>query len=81
MIPTPHSVLAPFTGSAQSLSRSLSSIDRLHSQSFHATSPLPHLRSRKVLPHLPTCQFLHPIPHRMLQKAIQYPETRSGSVQ
>jgi hypothetical protein len=31
--------------------------------------------------HLPACQFFPCIPLRKLQKTIQYPGTRSGSVQ
>ncbi len=81
MIPPSRSVLGVCTRSDWNLSRTLSTVDRLYSQSSHATLRLRHLRSWKLLPHLSTCQFLPPIPHRKLQKAIQYPETRSGSVQ
>lgn len=65
----------------RSLSKTLSTLDRLHSQSSHSTPRLSQLRSWKSLPHLPACQFFPRIPHRKLLKAIQYPGTRSGSVQ
>ena len=81
MIPTSCSVIGVRTRSDGSLSRTLSTVDRLRSQSSHASPRLPHHRSWKFLPHLLTCRFLARIPHRKLQKPIHYPETRSGSVQ
>jgi hypothetical protein len=77
----PHSVLALFTGSDQSLSRSLSPVDRVPAQSSPATGRLRLFSRWKPLIHLPTCQFSPRIRHHNLQKTIQYPETRSGSVQ
>jgi hypothetical protein len=81
MIPAPLSVLGLCTGSDRSLSRTLSTVERLHSQSSHANPRLPYLRSWKYLLHLPTRPFFPRILHRKLQKAIQYPGIRSGSVQ
>ena len=81
MIPVPHSVLGVCIGSGRSLSKTLSTVERLHFQSSHATPRLPHLRSWKSSPHLPTCPLFPRIPPPKLQKAIQYPGARSGSVQ
>jgi len=81
MIGAPHSVLAPFTGSAQSLSRSLSPVDRVPAESSPATHRLRLFARWKPLAHLATCQFSRRIRRRKLQKTIQYPEARSGSVQ
>jgi hypothetical protein len=81
MIGAVYPILAPFTGSAQSLSRSLSPVDRLRAESSPATRRHQLFSLWKPLIHLPTDQFSRRIRHRELQKAIQYPETRSGSVQ
>jgi hypothetical protein len=81
MTGAPRSVLAPFTGSDQSLSRSLSPVDRVPAESSPATRRLRLFSRRKPLTHLPTSQFSCRIRHRKLQKTIQYPEARSGSVQ
>jgi hypothetical protein len=81
MIPAPLSVLGLYTGSDRSLSTTLSKVEQLHSQSSHAIPRLPDLRCWNSPTHLPTCSFLPRIPHRQLQKAIQYPGARSGSVQ
>ena len=81
MTGAPHSVLAPFTGSDQSLTRFLSSVDRVTAESSSATRRRQSFSRCKPLTHLPTCQFARRIRHRRPQKTIQYPETRSGSVQ
>ena len=81
MIGATHSVLAAFTGSAQSLSQSLSLLDRVPRQSSPATRRRPLLSRWNPLLHLPAGQFSRRIRLGKLQKAIQYPETRSGSVQ
>ena len=81
MTGAPLSVLAPFTGSDQSLSRSLSRVDRVPAESSPATRRLRLFSRRKPLTPLPTCQFSRRIRHHNLQKTIQYPETRPGSVQ
>ena len=76
-----YSVLAPFTGSAQSLRRSLSPVDPLRSENS-PRAPRHQLFPRsKPFTHLPTREFLCYIPSRQHQKAIQYPGTRSGFVQ
>jgi hypothetical protein len=75
------SVLVPFTGSHQSLSRSLSPVDRIAIDRSPATRCCPLFSRRKPPLHPPACQFSRRIHHRKLQKHIQYPETRSGSVQ
>ena len=73
MIPRTYSVLAPFTGSDQSLSRSLSPVDRLPPESSprHPSAPVIFDPGSPLI-HLPTCQFSRRIPHRKPQKAIQY---------
>lgn len=81
MIGATYPVLSPFTGSDQSLSRSLSPLDRVPAESSPTTRQRQLFSRWKPLIHLPTCQFSHRIRHRELQKTIQYPETRSGSVQ
>jgi len=81
MIGATYPVLAPFAGSTQSLSRSLSALDRVPPESSPATRRRQSLSRRKPLIHLPTGQFSRRVRHSKLQKAIQYPETRSGSVQ
>jgi hypothetical protein len=81
MIGRSYSVLGPFTGSDQSLSRSLSPVDPVPNRSSPATRRR-HLFSHwKLLLHLPTGQFSGHTRCRKLQKAIQYPETRFRSVQ
>lgn len=81
MIGSTLSVLAACTGSAQSLSKSLSPVDRVPAEGSPATRR-PRLFSRwKLLTHLPVCPLLRRIRHREPQKAIQYPEALSGSVQ
>jgi hypothetical protein len=78
MIGAPRSVLAARTSSAQSLSKSLSPVDRVPAEGSPATRR-PRLFSRwKLLAHLPACPLLRSIRHR---EAIQYPEAPSGSVQ
>lgn len=81
MIGATYPVLAPFTGSAQSRSRSLSPVDRVAAKNSPATRRRQSFSHWKPLLPLPTGQFSHRIRHRKLQKTIQYPETRSGSVQ
>jgi hypothetical protein len=81
MIGATYAVLAPFAGSAQSLSQSLSLLDRVPRQSSPATRRRPLLSRWNPLLHLPAGQFSRCIRLGKLQKAIQYPETRSGSVQ
>ena len=81
MIAAPLFVLAPFTGSAQSLSRSLSSVNHVPAERSPATPRLRLFSRWKPLTHLANCPFSHPIRRRKLQKTIQYPEARSGSVQ
>jgi hypothetical protein len=81
MIGATYPVLAPFAGSTQSLTRSLSGLDRVPPESSPATRRRQSFSPRKPLIHLPTGQFSRRARHRKLQKAIQYPETRSGSVQ
>ena len=81
MISAPLSVFGLCTGSDRSLSRTLSTVERLHSQSSHANHQFPHLRYWKYLLHLRMCPFFRRFLHRKLQKAIQYPGIRSGSVQ
>jgi hypothetical protein len=81
MIDATYSVLAACTGSTQSLSRSLSPVDRLPGESSHRTRR-PRLFSRwKSLIRLPSCPLLPRIRLRDQQNVIQYPEARSGSVQ
>ena len=81
MIGTTRSVLVARTGSAQSLGRSLSPVDRVPAESPSATRQRRLFSRRKPLTYLPPCQFPRRIWHRELQKAIQHPETRSGFVQ
>ena len=81
MIGAAYPVLASFAGSIQSLSRPLSPLDRVPEESSPATSPR-QLSSRSNAPtHPPTRSFSPRSRHRNLQKAIQYPGVRSGSVQ
>jgi hypothetical protein len=73
--------LAPFTGSTQSLSRSLSPLHRVPEETSPATPPR-QLSSRSKAPtHPPTRSFSPRSRHRNLQNTIQYPGVRSGSVQ
>jgi hypothetical protein len=81
MIATTYPVLAPFTGSAQSLSRSLSPFDRIPPESSRDTRRRQSFSPWKSLIHLPTGQLSRSILHRKPQKVIQYPATRSRSVQ
>jgi hypothetical protein len=81
MIDASYPVLALFTGSGQSLSRSLPAVDRIDIERPPATRKCRSLSHRKPPLHPPACQFSRRIRHRKLQKHIQYPETRSGSVQ
>jgi len=81
MIGAMCSVLDARIGSAPSLSRSLSLVDRVPAENSPATRRRRLFSRCQPLPHLPTHQFSHRIPHRKLQKNIQYPETRPGSVQ
>jgi hypothetical protein len=81
MIGATRSVLAACTGSAQSPSRSLSPVDRVPAESSPATRRPQWFSRWKPLLHIPTRSFSRRIRHRKLQKAIQYPEARSGSVQ
>jgi hypothetical protein len=81
MIDRTYSVLAGRTGSARGLSRLLSSVDRITAESSSATCQR-QLSSRwKSISPLPTCPFSGRVRRRTLQKTIQYPEARSGSVQ
>jgi hypothetical protein len=80
MIGATYPVLA-FTGSAQSLRRPLSSIDRIAAESSPAIPRRQSFSCWKPFIHLPMAQFFRHIRHGKLQKAIQYPETRPGSVQ
>ena len=77
MIGATYSVLAPFTGSAHSLTTFLSSVDRVTAESSPTTRQRQSFSRWRPLIHLPTCQFSLQIRHRELQKTIQYPETRS----
>jgi hypothetical protein len=81
MIAATRSVLAACTGSHLSLSRSLSPVDRVPAESPSATRRLRLFSLWKPLPQLPTRQFSLRIGLAKLQTAIQYPETRPGSVQ
>ena len=81
MIAATCSVLAACTDSAQSLSRSLSLLDRVPAASSPATRRRRLFSHWKLLLPIPAGQFSHRIRHRKLQKTIQYPETRPGSVQ
>ena len=81
MIGATYPVLAPFAGSTQSLARSLSPLDRVAAESSPATRRRQSCSHWKPLIHLPTGQISRRVQHSQLQKAIQYPETRSGSVQ
>jgi hypothetical protein len=81
MIGATYAVPDACIGSAQSLSRSLSPVDQVPAESSPATHRRRLFSRRQPLPQLPTDQFSHRIPHCKLQKTIQYPETRSGSVQ
>ncbi len=76
-----RSVLAARTGSTQSRSRSLSPLDRVSGGSSPATGPPWMFSHCKLLIRLPSCPLLPGIRLRDPQKAIQYPEARSGSVQ
>jgi hypothetical protein len=81
MIRATYPVLALFTGSHQSLSKSLSPLDRFAVERSPATRKCPLFSRRKTPLHPLACQFSRRIHQRKLQKHIQYPETRSGSVQ
>ena len=81
MIGSTRSVLDACTGSAQSLSRSLSRFDRVPAQSSSTTRRRRLFSRWKPLRHLPTCPFFGCIRLCKLPKTIQYPETRSGFVQ
>jgi hypothetical protein len=81
MIGATYPVLAPFADSAQSLGKSLSLLHRVRPKSPLAPRPRPLFSRYKPLLHLPAGQFSRRIRLGKLQKAIQYPETRSGSVQ
>ena len=81
MIGATYSVLVRFTGSAQSLSGSLSPVDRVAAESSPAIGRRQSFPCWKPLLHLPTGQLSRRIQHRKFQKTIQYPETRPGSVQ
>ena len=76
-----YPVLAAFTGSAQSLTRFLSSVDRVTAESSSAARRRQSSSLRKPISHLPRCPFSGRLRYRKLQKAIQYPEARSGSIQ
>jgi hypothetical protein len=78
---TPHPILAALPGSYRSLSRSLFPVDRVAAESSPATRRRQLSSRRKPLLHPLTGQFSRRIRHGELQKAIQYPETRPGSVQ
>jgi hypothetical protein len=80
MIGVTRSVLAPFAGSTQSLSRSLSPLDPVPPESSPATGRRQSFSHCKPLIHLPTGQFFRLVPHSKLQKAIQYPGGSTGSV-
>jgi len=81
MIGATRSVLVTRTGSAQSLSGSLSPVDRVPAESSSAARRRRSFSRWKPLTHLPACPFSRRIQHREPQKAIQYPGTCSGSVQ
>jgi hypothetical protein len=81
MIGATYSVPDACIGSAQSLGRSLSLVDRVSAESSPATHRRRLFSRWQPFPHLPTDQFFHRIRHRKLPKNIQYPEARSGSVQ
>jgi hypothetical protein len=78
---TPHPILAALPGSDQSLSRTPSPVDRIAVESSPATRRRQLFSRRKPLFHPLTGEFSRRIRHGELQKAIQYPETRPGSVQ
>ena len=75
------SVLGAFIDSDQSLTRSLSPVDRFAVERSPAIRKRPLFSRRKPPLHPPACQFCRRSHPRELQKAIQHPETRSGSVQ
>src|ERR1700680_982139 len=81
MIRATSPVLALFTGSVQSLTRSLSPVDWVPAEGSPPIGRRQLFSRGKPLPHLPTCPFSSRIHHPTLQKAIQYPETCPGSVQ
>ena len=81
MIGATYPVLASFTGSEQSLSRSLSPVDRVPAESSPPPVGASRFHSGKPLLYPSTCQFSRRNRHRKLQKAIQYPATGPGSVQ
>ena len=81
MIGAMCSVLDARIGSAPSLSRSLSLVDRVPAENSPATRRRRLFSHWKLLLPIPAGQFSHRIRHRKLQKTIQYPETRPGSVQ
>ncbi len=81
MIRATYPVLALFTGSVQSLTRSLPPVDWVPAEGSPPIGRRQLFSRGKPLPHLPTCPFSSRIRHPTLQKAIQYPETCPGSVQ
>jgi len=81
MIGEPSLVLAPFADSAQSLGPSPSSLYRVLRQSSPINRRRPFSSRPKPLLHPPESQLSRRIRLDKPQKAIQYPETRSGSVQ
>src|ERR1700674_1482958 len=81
MIRATYPVLALFTGSVQSLTRSLSPVDWVPAEGSPPIGRRQLFSRGKPLPHLPTCPFSSRIHHPTLQKAIQFPETCPGSVQ
>jgi len=70
MIGATYPVLAPFAGSTQSLSRSLSPLDRLPPESSPATRRRQSFSRCKPLIHPPTGQFSRRVRHSKLQKTI-----------
>jgi hypothetical protein len=81
MIGATYSVLARFAGSAQSLTRSLSPFHRIAIATSPAARRCPLFSRRKPPLHPTACQFFQRSHRRKLRKHIQYPGTRSGSVQ
>ena len=81
MIGAACAILAARTVSAQSLSRSLSPVDRVVAKSSPSTRLRQSFSYTTPLLHPPACLFSRCIRHRELQKTIQYPEVGSGSVQ
>jgi len=77
---TLHPVPAALPGSDRNLSRSLSTVDRVPAESSPATRRRQLIAPRKPLLPLPTGPLSCRMRHRKPQKAVQYPDTRSGSV-